>query len=59
MVSFIVGLLVGCFIGVLVMCLCRVASESDKYITDIEEDRDKKMEDDHVDWTNGKQGLCR
>ena len=49
MVSFIVGLLVGCFIGVLVMCLCRVASESDKYITDIEEDRDKKREDEHVD----------
>lgn len=30
MVSFIVGLLVGGFLGVLIMCMCNVASKADE-----------------------------
>ena len=44
MVGFIVGLLIGCFFGVLVMSLCNVASDSDKYIKGINENKDKEKE---------------
>lgn len=30
MVSFVVGLLVGGFLGVLIMCMCNVASKADE-----------------------------
>lgn len=49
MVGFIVGLLIGCFFGVLVMCLCNVASDPDKYITGINENKDKEKEDEKYD----------
>lgn len=48
MVGFIVGLLIGCFLGVLVMCLCNVASDSDKYIPGINEKKDKEKENEHI-----------
>ena len=34
MTGFIIGLFVGAFIGVAVMCLCNVASNADKNIED-------------------------
>lgn len=32
MVGFIVGLFIGAFLGVLVMCLCNIASKTDENI---------------------------
>ena len=49
MVGFIVGLLIGCFFCVLVMSLCNVASDSDKYITGINGNKDKEKEDEKYD----------
>lgn len=39
MIGFIIGLFVGAFIGVVVMCLCTVASKSDE---EIEKHKDNK-----------------
>lgn len=32
MIGFIIGLFLGAFIGVAVMCLCNVVSKADKYM---------------------------
>ena len=48
MIGFIIGLFLGTFIGVAVMCLCNVASDSDKYITAINEKKDKEKENEHI-----------
>ena len=42
MVGFIIGLFVGGFLGVLVMCLCNVASRADNNIEQMENAADKK-----------------
>ena len=42
MVGFIIGLFVGGFLGVCVMCLCNVASRADNNIEQMENAVDKK-----------------
>ncbi len=42
MVGFIIGLFVGGFLGVCVMCLCNVASRADNNIEQIENAKEKK-----------------
>ncbi len=42
MVGFIIGLFVGGFLGVFVMCLCNVASRADNNIEQMENTADKK-----------------
>lgn len=42
MLGFIIGLFVGAFIGVCVMCLCNAASKADKYMEENINDEDKK-----------------
>ena len=42
MIGFIIGLFVGGFLGVLVMCLCNVASSADNNIEQIENAKEKK-----------------
>ena len=42
MVGFIIGLFVGGFLGVFVMCLCNVASRADNNIEQIENAKEKK-----------------
>ena len=42
MVGFIIGLFVGGFLGVLVMCLCNVASRADDNIEQMDNAADKK-----------------
>ena len=42
MVGFIIGLFVGGFLGVLVMCLCNVASRADNNIEQMDNTDDKK-----------------
>ena len=42
MVGFILGLFVGGFLGVCVMCLCNVASRADNNIEQIENAKEKK-----------------
>ena len=42
MVGFIIGLFVGGFLGVCVMCLCNVASIADNNIEQIENAKEKK-----------------
>ncbi len=37
MIGFIIGLFLGAFIGVVVMCLCNVASKADKDMENIED----------------------
>ncbi|MCQ4022791.1 DUF3789 domain-containing protein [Ruminococcus sp. zg-924] len=36
MIGFIIGLFVGAFLGVLIMCLCNVASRADEEMNKIE-----------------------
>ena len=42
MVGFIIGLFVGGFLGVCVMCLCNVASRADNNTEQIENAKEKK-----------------
>ena len=42
MVGFIIGLFVGGFLGVFVMCLCNVASGADNNIEEMDSSADKK-----------------
>ena len=42
MIGFIIGLFVGGFLGVFVMCLCHVASRADNNIEQMENTADKK-----------------
>ena len=42
MVGFIIGLFVGGFLGVLVMCLCNVASRADNNMEQMDNAADKK-----------------
>ena len=42
MVGFIIGLFVGGFLGVFVMCLCNVASRADNNIEKMDDVADKK-----------------
>lgn len=35
MIAFIIGIFCGCIAGVMVMCLCSIASDSDKRMEDI------------------------
>jgi len=42
MIGFIIGLFVGGFLGVCVMCLCNVASRADNNIEQIENAKDEK-----------------
>ena len=42
MIGFIIGLFVGGFLGVFVMCLCNVASRADNNIEQIENAKEKK-----------------
>ena len=56
MIGFIIGLFVGAFIGVALMCLCNAASSADEDMKKLNELEIRK--DDVNDWKNGKQGLC-
>ena len=42
MIGFIIGMFVGGFLGVCVMCLCNVASRADNNIEQIENAKEKK-----------------
>ena len=42
MIGFIIGLFIGGFLGVFVMCLCNVASRADNTIKRIENTEEKK-----------------
>ena len=42
MIGFIIGLFVGGFLGVLVMCLCNVASRADNNIEQMKNAKEKK-----------------
>ena len=42
MIGFIIGLLVGGFLGVFVMCLCNVASRADDEIEKIDYNKETK-----------------
>ena len=42
MIGFIIGLFVGGFLGVFVMCLCNMASRADNNIEQMENAADKK-----------------
>ena len=42
MIGFIIGLFVGGFLGVFVMCLCNVASRADNNIEQMDNAADKK-----------------
>lgn len=44
MIGFIIGLFLGAFIGVAVMCLCNVASKTDKDIEEHTNDENKERE---------------
>ncbi len=39
MIGFIIGLFVGAFMGVAVMCLCNAASKADELIENTEQDK--------------------
>lgn len=45
MIGFIIGLFVGGFLGVLVMCLCNVASRADNNIEQTSINKEKESED--------------
>lgn len=44
MLGFIIGLFVGAFIGVCVMCLCNAAAKADEQMEDHINDKNKKQE---------------
>lgn len=42
MLGFVIGLFIGAFIGVCVMCLCNSAAKADKYMEEHINDENKK-----------------
>ena len=47
MIGFIIGLFVGGFLGVCVMCLCNVASRADNKIEQMNINKEKESEDNN------------